>query len=249
MLGVPGNQNLRPITDTQLQAGIEKITKSEDRFSVSAYRKLYNDYPVSTQFPSLSLANIVDPFSQPSFPLPMVSKGKVQASGIQAEFASSVHRKAFVQANIALQSVKDKALDGISRSSNFDMPVMANIVSGIRIHQDHILTTRYSYHTGTPYTPFLFDLSSAQDRPIYDLSQINTQRGSFYGRMDLHYELEKRLYGKHFRLTLGLDNVLGRNNYYQLVFLPSCSYQHAVCAPYQLTQEGRIPEGGLTWLF
>ena len=246
MLGAAGNQALKPIRVTQEQVGIIEKGDSEARLSLSIYRKLYHDYPVSSQFPTLSQADIVDTFGLPFLYLPMVSSGSGVASGIELEAASDPALRAFVQANLASQHVNHKALDGISRPANFDMPLLANIVAGIRLSHRQRLSTRFGYHTGTPYTPILFEESQAQSRTIYDLSKINTQRGPNYARLDLRYEIDLSVHDHPLEIYVGLDNALNRQNYYQYVFIPHCS---ECTAPYELTQQGLLVEGGFTYRF
>jgi hypothetical protein len=245
VLGIASNQALLPIGVTQLEAGVAQHTDSGQRLSLSAFRKLYTDYPVSTQFPSLSQADIVDTFGQPFLYMPMTSAGTGVASGFQLEFASSLTHRFFIQTNLATQHVTHRALDGISRPANFDMPVMANLMGGIRVGNRQRITSRYSYHTGTPYTPYLVQQSQQQDRPIFDLTQINTQRGPFYARLDVRYEIELTLRGRPMEIHAGLNNALNRQNYYQYVMVPHCNF----CGPYELTQQGLTEDGGLTYRF
>lgn len=246
MLGAAGNQMLKPISVTQTQIGLIKRTSGDARIGISIYRKLYHDYPVSTQFASLSQADIVDTFGLPFLYLPMISAGSGVASGVEFEFASNPALRAFIQANLASQHVDHKALDGISRPANFDMPILGNIVAGLRLTPNQRLTTRFGYHTGTPYTPYLFKESINQARSIYDLSQINTQRGSDYARLDLRYEVDLSLHRRPFEVYVGLDNVLDRHNYYQYAFIPHCPQCRG---PYELTQQGFLVEGGATHRF
>ena len=51
---------------------------------VETYRKTYRDYPVSSQIPALSLANVGDTFAVRDALFPMVSKGSGVVTGIEA---------------------------------------------------------------------------------------------------------------------------------------------------------------------
>ena len=246
MLGQPVNINLKPITVDQYQIGIHKRTDNDSRFSVSVYRKVYKDYPVSVEFPSLSLADIVDPFGQPFVYLPMTSAGTGTATGGEIEFASDPSKRFFVQANASSQKITHKALDGVARPANFDIPILGNFLAGYRLTENQRLTTRVGYHTGTPYIPFLFKESIAQSRSIFDLSQINTQRGPNYFRLDLRYEIDFFIREHPLNVYIGLDNATARKNFYQYVFIPHCP---ECKGPYELTQQGFIAEGGVTYRF
>jgi len=246
MLSQPVNLMLKPITVDQYQAGIYRNYDSGARLSLSLYRKLYHDYPVSTQFPQLSLADIVDPFGLPFVYLPMTSAGSGTAQGLEFEGATDPGLRFFVQGNLSTQKVTHKALDGIARPANYDVPILGNLLVGYRLTHNQRITTRVGYHTGTPYIPFLFQESLKQDRSIYDLSQINTQRGPDYFRLDIRYEIDFAVHDRPLDVYAGLDNATARQNYYQYVFLPHCP---RCTAPYELTQQGFLAEGGITYRF
>ncbi len=57
---MPGNRNLLPIRVQQFSAGADVWRMSSATVGVEAYRKLYTNEPVSTEYPSLMLANMVD---------------------------------------------------------------------------------------------------------------------------------------------------------------------------------------------
>jgi hypothetical protein len=245
MLGVSQNVLLKPIRDVQTQVGGALEDTSGDQLSASVYGRTYTDYPVSTQFPSLSLADVVDPFGQPFLYMPMTSAGRGTVKGAELRLSTSSKRRAFFEANLTSAKVEHQALDGVWRRANYDVPIVANVVGGTRIRRSQLFTARYSYHTGVPYTPFLMNQSIAQSREIFDLSQINTQRGSSYARIDVRYEINVPMRQRSLKVFVGLENVMNRSNFYQYVLLPQC-YQ---CGPYPLTQMGRYPDGGAAWIF
>ena len=245
MLGIASNRTLKPISDVQYQATVVYETERGDRLSIGGYHKVYSMYPVSVEHPTLSLANIVDTFGQPFLYMPMVSKGSGISNGVEVEFNSSFNRKLFVRTNVGLGRSFATALDGVSRRTNYDMPLRTNLIAGVRMGKKQIFTTRYSSHTGTPYTPYLVRQSQLQQRPIYDVTSVNTARGTDYQRVDVHYELNLQKEGRGMKLYGGLDNVLNNRNYYQYVMIPHCPG----CGPYELTQMNRYPEFGITWAF
>jgi hypothetical protein len=245
LLGVPQNIVLKPIKDVQTQAGVAFTDDAGDQLEFSTYTRKYTRYPVSTEFHSLSLADIVDPFGQPYIYMPMVSAGKGTVSGVELRVATSSTRRAFLQANLTSQTVTHQALDEVSRPASYDMPIQANILGGYHVGGKQMITARYSYHTGTPYIPFLLDESIKQQREIYDLARINTQRGTDYARIDVRYEVNLPMKGKNLKIFAGMENVMNRKNFYQYVLRPEC-YE---CGPYALTQMGEYADGGAVWSF
>src|SRR5215831_17513956 len=50
----PQNRNLLPLSATHVVTGLAYVPNAQSKFSVELYRKNYDDYPVSAQFPTLS---------------------------------------------------------------------------------------------------------------------------------------------------------------------------------------------------
>ncbi|SNT43370.1 Outer membrane receptor proteins, mostly Fe transport [Granulicella rosea] len=246
MLGYASNIGLKPMRNVQTQFGFSAIDRFGGHFMTTVYTRRYSDYPVSTQFTSLSLADMVDSFGQPYLYMPMVSAGRGKVLGFEAQYETNMKRRVFAQVNLTSRSVQHTALDGVWRRANYDMPILGNLLGGVRLSRRQVLTGRYSYHSGTPYTPFLLDESYNQQREIYDLSQVNAMRGTSYARMDLRYEINLPVRHKNLKIYSGMENVLGRSNFYQYVMLHDAYWGHT---PYALTQMGRYMDGGMSWSF
>ncbi len=245
MLGVAQNISLKPIKDVQTEGGVAFADADGDEWQMSVYTRSYTNYPVSTEFHALSLADVVDPFGLPYLYMPMASAGVGNVSGSEMRLVTSSKRRAFLRANFTMLGVSHKALDGVYHLASYDVPLFANILGGVRLGRRQILTGRYSYHTGTPYTPFLLNKSEQQGREIYDLTQINSQRGGNYDRVDLRYEVNLPVKDRGLKIFVGVENVLNHSNFYQYVLRPQC-YS---CGPYALTQMGLYPDGGVVWSF
>src|SRR5262249_58232489 len=67
----PQNRNLLPLSATHFVTGLAYVPNAQSKFSVELYRKNYDDYPVSAQFPTLSLANLGDTFDAAQSLMPL----------------------------------------------------------------------------------------------------------------------------------------------------------------------------------
>ncbi len=76
-----------------------------------------------------------------------------------------------------------------------------------------IVSARYGYATGRPYTPYNMKQSVVQNRPIYDLTKVNSLRAPFYGRLDAQLIKEFMFHRNRFEIYGGVDNVLNRENF------------------------------------
>ena len=109
-------------------------------------------------------------------------------------------------------------------------------------------------HLGRPYTPFLNDASLAQNRPIYDLLQVNALRGPFYSRLD--FETDRSFYIGDRKLVLygGLDNAFNRTNFLGYYWMPrigaywQCGGNVENCISEQ-HEMVRFPDFGVRYIF
>jgi hypothetical protein len=98
--------------------GFSYVASDSLRFTVEAYRKNYRDYPVSTQFPSLSLASVGDTFATRDILFPLTSAGRGRAQGIEFFAEKKFTTRWFGQTNLALSRTRVAGLDGIMQAGN-----------------------------------------------------------------------------------------------------------------------------------
>ena len=68
------------------------------------------------------------------------------------------------------------------------------------------------------------DASYAQNRLIYDLTQVNALRGSLYNRVDIAVNRDVQVHGRPMRIHAGVLNVLDRANFYTYDWAPRYTY-------------------------
>lgn len=250
----PQNHTLRPIRARHLVAGMDFEVGPRVRAGIEAYRKDYRDYPVSTGYPSLSLANMVDTLGQRFLWLPMTSQGMGVSSGVEVFAKINPGAHFFGQANIAYAKARYAGLDHILRSGNFDYPIVANVAGAYRSGGRYEFTWRYEFTSGRPYTPYLMSASAAQDRPIYDVTQINAARGPAYSRLDFQLDRTFRIGNQQIITYGGLENAFDRGNLLGYFWMPRvgaegrCSANPNSCLSAQYEMK-RFPNFGVRYVF
>ena len=250
----PKNHELNPIQARHIVGGLDLSDSHGNKISINTYQKNYSNYPVSTEYPTLSLANMVDTLGQQFLWIPLTSRGTGVAHGVEVSGEAHFGSHIFAQANIAYARAKYAAMDGIMRPGNFDYPIIANCAGTYRSGKRYEVSWRYEYSTGRPYTPYLLAASAMQDRPIYDVSQINAQRGAAYSRLDLQIDRTFFLGSHQLIAYAGLENVFDRANllgYYWTPRLGSqggCIPDPSRCVSAQ-NQMSRFPNFGVRYAF
>lgn len=209
----PQNRGLIPIRSEHVVAGFSYVASSSLRFTAEVYRKQYKDYPGSTDFPSLSLANVGDTFDVRDILFPMASAGRGRVRGVELFVEKKFTRKWFGQANLAFSRTRHAGLDEVYRPGAFDYPAIANAVGGYRLARKWELGVRASYLRGRPYTPFNLELSQEQRRGIFDLSRVNGARSKDYFRLDLRVDRTFLVNDKPLLVFAGLQNATNRSNF------------------------------------
>src|SRR5215510_7259292 len=238
----PENRSLLPLSATHFVTGLAYIPNPESNLSIEVYRKNYRDYPVSAQFPTLSLANLGDTFDEAQSLMPLVSAGHGLAEGVEL-FASHRTTSWNGQASLAWSRAWQAGLDGILRPSSFDSPVVINLLAGRRFHKKWAVSGRFTYLSGRPYTPFNSTLSQEQGYGIFDLTRVDAVRAPAYIRLDLRVDRTWTVRDKPLTLFFDVQNATNRQNL--LIY----TWNRITNQSTPLNQEGLFPVVGLEWRF
>jgi hypothetical protein len=213
LLSYAQNEQLRPLQVEQFSMGADLWRMSWAMFSIESFYKHYSNEPVSTEYPSLMLANMVDTLGQQFVWLPLKSAGSGQAQGVEfAARAQWAHHLQFL-GSVSGSSTRYAALDGVMRPGNYDFPLVANGMASVWLPKSIHASLRDTYASGRPFTPFIVTFSEQQDRGVYDLTKINALRGPAYNRLDIDMSHSFRLHNKLLNLYGGLENTLNRENF------------------------------------
>lgn len=252
LVSYQSNRRLGPIFATHYVVGADLWQSGSDRVSIEMYRKQYRDYPVSSEYPSLSMANTADTLGQEFLWLPFVSQGHGRSDGIELLLQGHLQSRFHAQGTIAYARARFSGLDGVLRPSNFDYPVVANATGIYRAGRGFEGAFRYGYSTGRPYTPFLLGAALAQNRPIYDLGQVNAVRAPFYSRLDFQINKVLSLEGRTLIVYAGMENALNRQNFLAYAWEPRRGYDGKGGSPIpvgELHQMPHFPNIGVRFIF
>ena len=250
LLAFDNGRTLTPIRSRQLTAGIVAADSRRLRVTVNAYQKLYSDYPVSVTFPQLSMANIADTFGQAFLMFPMAGKGQGVARGVELSIDAKPFRRLTLTGDLTYMRSWYSCLDGVLRKGNFDMPLVGNVMGFTPLGRGWTVSFRYSQSTGRPYTPDNMALSEAQDRDVYDMTQINGVRAPMYSRLDFRGEWTHRLRRGSLVTHVGLENALNRTNFYDLEWMPLIQADfHQPATTLQQNQMPMFPDAGIRYSY
>jgi hypothetical protein len=239
----PENRVLDPWRADHVITGVAWRPAATWRMTAEAYRKDYEHYPVATEYPSLSLANIGDTFNVRETLFPLTSAGKGYSRGIELLVEKRFTDGLYGLANLSLSKTRHAGLDGVLRPGSFDYPVIFNVTGGYRLSPAWDVSARVSWLSGRPYTPFDQAISTEQRREVYDLASVNARRAPDYFRMDLRVDRTFTVGGQPFVLFGGVQNVTNRRN------LAGYQWNRRTNTQEFGEQQGLFPILGLEWRF
>jgi hypothetical protein len=223
LLSYSSNRNLPPIQVQQFSVGMDLWRMSMGSVSVEAYRKLYSNEPVSAEYPSMMLANMIDTLGQEFVWLPLKSGGRGDVSGIELLLRGRITDRVHLLASTTYSHTEYAAADGVMRNGNADVPLSGNGMATFRLPWSFESSVRDSYASGHPYTPYNVPLSLAEQRGIYDLNRINALRGPAYNRLDFSIDRNFHIKPGVMNVYGGVQNVFNRKNFLGYVWLDRCS--------------------------
>lgn len=239
----PQNRGLVPFRADHYVTGFSYAARDTLRITAEVYRKNYKDYPVSSQFPALSLANLGDTFNVRDILFPLVSAGRGRSQGVEILVEKKFSAKWYGQVNAAFSSSRQAGLDGIQRLASFDYPRIVNLTGGYHLSAKWQLSTRLAYLAGRPYTPFDAVNSTEQSRGIYDLTKVNAVRLPDYIRLDLRADRTFTVRGKPLLVFFGIQNAFDRKN------IAGYTWNRRTNHEIRDDQMGAFPIFGVDWRF
>ena len=207
------NAALAPWRADHYVTGLRWSPNTALKATVEAYRKNYTNYPVASGLHTLSLANIGDTFDVREILFPLASAGRGRADGIEVFVEKRLTSKLHGQGNLSWSRTRHAGLDGVLRPGAFDYPFVFNLTGGYRLSPRWEVSTRLSFLSGRPFTPYDEAISRAQRRGVYDLARVNAERAPDYQRIDVRVDRTFTFRGEPLNVFVGVQNLTNRRNF------------------------------------
>jgi TonB dependent receptor/Carboxypeptidase regulatory-like domain/TonB-dependent Receptor Plug Domain len=239
----PQNTSLVPWRARHYVTGLAWSPDPSLRLTAEAYRKTYTDYPVASDLPTVSLANIGDTFNVREILFPLTSVGEGYSQGVELFVEKRLTSKLYGQGNLSISRTRHAGLDGVLRPGSFDYPLVFNLLGGYRLSPAWELSARLSFLSGRPFTPYDEAVSTEQRRGVYDLSHVNAERAADYSRIDIRVDRTFTIGGQPLNLFFGVQNVINRRNF------ASYNWNRRSNTQQFEEQQGVFPILGFDWRF
>ena len=221
-----GNPKLKPLSATHAVLGVTQNLGEGWNWRTEVYGKQFDNYAVSD--PVLNYRNGASGTAQGVELL--IRKEAVGSMARLTGFAS-----------LSLSRARRKIdATGEVFPFDFDQPVIATVVANYKLSERWQFGARWSYHTGSPYTPVVGTGSypDGRVRPVY--GSINSQRVPAYHRLDLRADT---------RFTPRLTGYLELMNAYSRKNVSGYSYSADFKTREEILQFPIFPSLGIKYTF
>lgn len=211
-VNVTANADLAPMRAEQGVLSARWTPRSDLVFSVEAFDKQYRDYPVAKTYAQLSLANTGDQIGVQELIFPMVSAGTGRSRGLEVFAQKKLNRATYGQLSYTRSRVEHRALDGVWRAGGYDAPNLLTALVGAKRGTQWEFSTRVSYSSGRPLSPLNQAASASQNRLVFDLARLNSERTPAYARLDVRMDRRFAIRGTWLSTYFEIQNVTNREN-------------------------------------
>lgn len=217
------NKNLKYINSIHYTLGTQFIPRNDFRFTVEAFFKDYNNYPVSLES-GISFANIGTDYSAVGGEH-YVSTGKGRVYGVETYVQQKLIKNLFYVASATLYKSEFSGVDNKFNPSTWDYGFIISSTLGYKFKNNWDVGIKYRLAGGQPYTPFDVPLSTRNylttGTGIYDYSQLNGRRLDAFQQLDLRVDKKFNFEKVSLSLFVDFQNVL----FYKTPSLPKFTFE------------------------
>lgn len=188
--GVLANRSLDYINSVHYTIGTQFAPRNDFRFTLEAYYKDYDNYPVSLT-DGISIANIGTDFNAIGNDA-YASIGKGRVYGVEAYAQQKLIRNLFYVLSASVYKSEFSGADGVFRPSTWDYGYIVSGTLGYKFKKDWDVGLKYRIAGGQPYTPFDPIRSRVEylstGRGAYDYTLLNTETLPLFQQLDVRVD-------------------------------------------------------------
>jgi hypothetical protein len=195
------------------------------RLKVEAYAQYLFDVPIGTDSANstFSILNYNDGFVN----IPLSSKGSGYNCGLEITLEKFFSHHYFFMYTASLYQSKYKAMDGVWRSTAYDVHYVMNLLGGKEFvfgkKQNNIfgINLKLIWRGGQRYTPVDLDASIAANETIYQNTNAYSQKFPDYFRIDGGIYLRRNVKKYSWTFSFDAQNIINRLNVEDEIYNPA----------------------------
>ncbi len=237
-------KKLKDLKATHYVVGFDYMLTEDTKFTVEAYDKEYEHFPLDTGDPAkFIIDDAISIGGQASQYIELVDLGEAYTRGIEVLIQKKLARKLYGLVSGSFFRSRYKDLNGVWRDRAYDNKYIFSVISGYKLNDKYEFSFKWIYAGGVPYTPLDENLSAQYGTGIVDISRLNGERYPAYHSLNIRYDERYNFKNSAIVAYLSLWNVYNRKNVAAYTW---DEYDNEIETEYQWSF---IPIGGIEYEF
>jgi len=205
------NKSNRYIQSDHYVFGLEYSLSASARFTIEAFRKVYNQYPISV-LDGVSLANKGADFEVLGNEA-VIDTGSGLSEGLEILFQQKLSNNFYGILAYTLFSSKFSGIETSKLPSVWDSGSLITFTGGYKLPKNWELSARYRYAGPTPYAPTDVSATLATyPKIILDYTRLGQDRLSSFKQGDIRLDKKWNFEKLSFNFYIELQNFLAQDN-------------------------------------
>ncbi len=210
---VANRNSLKAMRAVHYILGFEQLLSKDTRLLIETYRKVYWNFPMDPQQPSLFI--IDEMFYRDGFYMghsSLNNAGEADAYGVEVLLQKKLATNFYGVISASYFRARYRDLNGSWHPRVFDNRMLFNIEGGYRPNNRWEISGRWVFAGGRPYTPFNIPASTAANRAIFDSTKINGARYPAYHSLNIRVDRRFWFHSTNIVLYISLWNAYNQQN-------------------------------------
>ncbi|GEM_PF-6965229 len=213
----PDNKKLQSMYADVATGGVEYLVIPDWKFTAEVYAKEYRNYLVSVEEPTM-MYNSLGLEGGFFYGGKAVNAGVGYARGIDVSIEKKLSSGYYGILSYSFAKTRFKALAGGWAPGAFDHTHAVTLTGGLQLSRSWMLSARWQFATGRPYTPFDVKASTTARRGVFRRGKFMTSRYPEYHRLDVRIDLRLNFRGWDIVAFAELRNLYNRKNVFAYVW-------------------------------
>ena len=204
------NKNSKYTRSDHTVLGIEFNNSESSRFTIEAFNKFYNNYPISF-IDGVSLANKGGGFEVLGNER-ILTSGKGRSYGIEFLYQQKLKNNFYGIFSYTFFFSKFSGFDDIYLPSVWDNRNLVSFTGGYKLRKNWELSSKIRFIDNTPYVPLdILESNQAYPELILDYSELGTKYLDEFLKLDLRVDKRWNFKSISMNLYIDIENILGSN--------------------------------------
>ena len=206
------NKLLRDPAAHHFILGFDYLLADDTRFTIEAYYKKYNHFPLDPSQPSFFIIDqSVGELFFRNYRL-LTDTGKAKSLGIELMIQKKLSQRFYGLLSGTFFRSRYLDFDGTWRNRIYDNRIMGSVEGGYKPNRKWEFSLRWIFAGGIPYTPYDIPFSKLFNRGVHDRNNFNEERLPAYHSLNVRFDRRFNFSNSNLISYLSIWNTYNKEN-------------------------------------